>query len=115
MSDRRERPKVWALLSDTMGDNAQVLALAHALGWPYELHRFRNRKGAMVANLVMGTTPAGMVKHISGDLGPPWPDLLISAGTPSEPACAQIRALSRRVNHPIYHVFLGRPWAKLDL
>src|SRR5690242_16021943 len=115
MSDRRERPRVWVLLSDTMGDNAQVLALAQALGWPYETHRFRNLKGAIVANLLLGTIPPGMVKHTSGDIGSPLPDLVISAGTPSEPLCAQIRALGRRANHRIYQVFLGRPWAKLEL
>ena len=114
MSDRRERPRVWALLSDTVGDNAQVLALAQTLGWPYEIHRFRNRKGAMIANLLLGTIPSGMVKQTSGDFGPPLPDLVISAGTPSEPVCAQVRDLGSRMNHPIYHVFLGRPWAKLE-
>jgi hypothetical protein len=113
MSSRRNLPRVWALLSDTLGDNAQVLALAEALGWPFEIHRFRNRKGAMAANLLMARIPRTMVQHESGRLGPPWPDLVIAAGTPSEPVCAQIRRGGWRANHSMHQVFLGRPWAGL--
>jgi mitochondrial fission protein ELM1 len=115
MSDRADVPRVWALLSDTAGDNAQVLALAEALGWPSEIHRFRNRKGAMVANFLMGPNLPAMVKQVSGHFGPPWPDLVIAAGTPSEPICALLRMESRRANHSMYQVFLGRPWAKPEL
>lgn len=115
MSDRPALPRLWALLSDTAGDNAQVLALADALGWPFEIHRFQNRKGAMTANLLWGSVLPAMVKHVSGHFGPPWPDLVIAAGTPSEPLCGRIRSESRRANHPVYQVFLGRPWAKLEL
>lgn len=115
MSDRPALPRLWTLLSDTAGDNAQVLALVDALGWPFEIHRFQNRKGAMTANLLLGPVLPAMVKHVSGDFGPPWPDLVIAAGTPSEPLCAQIRSESRRANHPVYQVFLGRPWTKPEL
>jgi hypothetical protein len=114
MSDRPSAPRVWALLSDTAGDNAQVLALAEALGWPFEVRRFKNRKGAMVANFLVGPILAGLVKQVSSHFGPPWPDLVIAAGTPSEPLCAQLRVESRRANHPIYQVFLGRPWGKRE-
>jgi hypothetical protein len=51
-----------------------------------------------------------MVRHVSGKFGPPWPDLVIAAGTPSEPVCARIRVESRSTRQ----VFLGRPWAKLN-
>ena len=30
-------PRVWVLTTEKLGDNAQVLAIADALGWPYEL------------------------------------------------------------------------------
>src|ERR1700754_4789084 len=46
--------RIWALLSDREGDNAQVLAVAEALGRPFETRRFRNRNGAIVANLLAG-------------------------------------------------------------
>lgn len=114
MSGRRNLPRVWALLSETVGDNSQVLALAEALGWPFEIHRFKNRRGAMVANLLARPMLPAMVKHVSGDFRPPWPDLVIAAGTPSEPICAQIRRACRHANHPMYQVFLGRPWSELE-
>lgn len=114
MSDRRNLPRVWALVSETAGDNAQVLALAEALGWPFEIHRFKNRRGAVVANLCAGPIFPRMVKHVSGEFGPPWPDLVIAAGTPSEPICAQIRLAGRRAGHPVHQVFIGRPWGELD-
>ena len=38
-NDTTRQPRVWALLGDKAGDNAQVLALARALGWPFEAKR----------------------------------------------------------------------------
>jgi hypothetical protein len=32
-------PRVWILTTKKLGDNAQVQALAEALGWPYEVKR----------------------------------------------------------------------------
>jgi len=105
-------PRVWALLSDTAGDNAQVLALAEGLGWPFEIRRFRNRKGAMAMNFLMGPLVPGMVQHTSGGFAPPWPDVVIAAGTPGEPICAQLRLAATRADHRLYQVFLGRPWGR---
>ncbi len=31
-----ENPKVWVCWSQHAGDNAQLIAMADALGWPYE-------------------------------------------------------------------------------
>ncbi|HEY4163194.1 MAG TPA: ELM1/GtrOC1 family putative glycosyltransferase [Dongiaceae bacterium] len=110
--------RVWALLSSREGDNAQVLAVAEALKCPYETRRFQNRPGAIVANLLFGPSLPGMVTHPSGDFGPPWPDLVIAAGTQSEPICAQIRRATQQAGHSTRQVFLGRPWidpARYDL
>jgi hypothetical protein len=32
-------PTVWLLIGDKLGDNAQALALADALGWPYQVRQ----------------------------------------------------------------------------
>ncbi len=103
-------PRVWALLSPRQGDNAQVLALAEALGWPFETRRFRNRSWAITANLIAGPAIAGRVEHDPGEFDPPWPDLILAAGSQSEPICARIRRDARRSGHMIRFVFLGRPW-----
>ena len=32
-------PRVWLLVGDKLGDNAQAVALADAIGWPYEVRQ----------------------------------------------------------------------------
>jgi mitochondrial fission protein ELM1 len=94
-----------------LGDNAQVQALAEALGWPYEIKRFVYRKSELITNRLLGPTLAGVVKNESSALGPPWPDLVISAGRRNEPIA---RWIQRRADRPVRLVHLGRPWAGLD-
>lgn len=105
-------PRIWALLSPREGDNAQVLATAEALGWPFEIRRFSNRAGAIAANLVAGPAITGRVQHEPGAFDPPWPDLVLAAGTQSEPICARIRRDARRDGHATRVAFFGRPWMK---
>jgi mitochondrial fission protein ELM1 len=102
--------RIWALLSDREGDNAQVLAVAEALGWPFETRRFQNRTGALVANLLAGPRFPALVKRSAGDFAAPWPDLVLAAGTQSEPICALLRRWTQRDGHRLRQVFLGRPW-----
>jgi mitochondrial fission protein ELM1 len=103
-------PRIWALLSPREGDNAQVLAVAEALGWPFERRRFSNRPGAIAANLIAGAAIRSRVRYEPGAFDPPWPDLVLAAGTQSEPICAQIRHDARRDGYWTRLVFLGRPW-----
>jgi mitochondrial fission protein ELM1 len=103
-------PRIWALLSPRQGDNAQVLAVAEALGWPFETRRFSNGPGAIAANLIAGPDVPGIVRHDPGEFDPPWPDLILAAGTQSEPICARIRRNAQRDGHRTRLVFLGRPW-----
>ena len=103
-------PQVWALLSVREGDNAQVLAVAEALGWPYETRRFENRPGAIVANLLAGPGIPGMVRYGADISAAPLPDLVLAAGTQSEPILAQLRLRAQRERRRTHQVFLGRPW-----
>ncbi len=105
-----EAPKVWLLMGHKAGDNTQVLALAEALGWPFEIKRFVYRKYELVTNLVLGCTLAGVVSEASSTLEPPWPDLVISAGRRNEPVARWIR---RKADKPVRLVHMGRPWAAL--
>src|SRR5882724_5931923 len=105
-------PRVWVMLSAREGDNAQVLALAEALGWPVEVRRFENRPGALVANLLLGPTLRSLVRGESSVIRPPWPDLVIAAGTQSEPVCRRIRHQAERDGRRVRLIFLGRPWGK---
>jgi hypothetical protein len=93
------------------GENAQVIALAEALGWPFEIKRLVYRKYKFVTNLLRGTGLAGINRQQSSPLQPPWPDLIISAGMRGEPVCRWIR---QQAGSRVKHVHIGRPWARLE-
>ena len=39
-----EPPRIWLLMGHRAGDNAQLLALVEALGWPYEIKRLAYKR-----------------------------------------------------------------------
>lgn len=92
------------------GDNSQVLTLAEALGWPFEIKRFVYRRTELATNLLLGPTLAGAVMAQSSRLAPPWPDLVLTAGRRNEPIARWIQA---RAGGPdrLKLVHFGRPWA----
>ena len=100
--------KLWALLGRKAGDNAQVLALAEALGWPFEEKNIRAQPWEIIPHLLIGPTLAGIDRAASSALAPPWPDLVISAGRRNEPVARWIRA---RTGGKAKLVHIGRPWA----
>jgi len=106
-------PHVWLMMGHRAGDNSQVLALAEALGWPYEIRRFVYKPYELLVNLTHGPTLRGVVKEKSSALQPPWPDLVISAGRRNEPICRWVQAQARNEKH-VRLVHLGRPWANFD-
>jgi mitochondrial fission protein ELM1 len=103
-------PKVWAVLCYREGDNSQILALAEALGWPYEVKRLAYRKLGYASDVWRGTTLAGIDRAGSSPLEPPWPDLVISAAMRNEPVC---RWIQRQAGKKVRYVHIGRPWARL--
>jgi len=107
-------PLVWILMGHKAGDNAQVLALAEALGWPYDVKRFTYRRYEVIPNLTLRTTLAGIVAADSSSLQPPWPDLVLSAGRRNEPIARWIKAQAAADGHRVRLVHLGRPWSRLQ-
>lgn len=106
---RGSAPRVWLLTGYRAGDNAQVLALAEALGWPFAVKRFAYRKYEFLANRLIGCTVAGIDRGRSDPLAPPWPDLVITAGRRNEPVARWVRARSGGRTRLVH---LGRSWAK---
>ena len=102
-------PKVWLMMGHKAGDNNQLLALADALGWPYEAKQLSYRRSELLSNLVCPPTLAGIRRRRSSPLSAPWPDLVLTAGRRNEPVarwiCSQTRGTTRLVH-------IGRPWAK---
>jgi len=103
--------KVWCLLGRKAGDNTQVLALAETLGWPFEEKRIVARSWELLPHLLLGPTLMGIDRQASSPLGPPWPDLVISAGRRNEPVARWIR---RQAGGGVRLVHVGRPWAPPD-
>ena len=112
MQHGASRPVTWALTGYKAGDNAQVLALADALGWPYEVKRFRYRKTELLTNRLLAVTLAGIDRESSSELSAPWPDLVITAGRRNEPVARWILKQSGGTTRLVH---IGRPWAPLDV
>jgi mitochondrial fission protein ELM1 len=104
-------PRVWLLTGHKAGDNTQVVALAGALGWAFELKRFAYQPWELLSNRLLRVTLAGIDRPGSSPLEPPWPDLIITAGRRNEPVARWIR---RQSGGRTRLVHLGRPWAPLD-
>ena len=109
-ADNDSRPYVWLLTGHKARDNAQVLTLAEALGWPFEVKRFVYRKTELATNLLLGPTLSGAVMADSSRLEPPWPDLILSAGRRNEPIARWIRKQAGGPDR-VKLVHFGRPWA----
>lgn len=105
-----EPPRIWLLMGHRAGDNAQLMALVEALGWPYEIKRLAYKRAELPINLLLGGTLAGVARRGSSRLEPPWPDLVIAGGRRNEPVSRWIRK-----RHPsVRLVHLGRPWSRLE-
>src|SRR5262245_59115832 len=104
-------PHLWVLASPHAGDNTQLLALARALGIPFDVKRLRCRRWQTPARLLLGATRAGLDLRASSPLDPPWPDLIVGAGRATEAIAFWIRT---HANRTVRLVYLGTPWAALD-
>ena len=96
---------IWLLLSDKLGDNAQVEALARELALPYETKRLLMRE-----RFVLGKPRfRPSLEHIDADrsdrLEPPWPDLAITIGRRPSMAALWIKECSPETRI----VLVGRP------
>jgi len=103
--------KLWTLLGRKAGDNAQVLALAEALGWSRDDKHISARPWEIVPHLLLGPTLRGIERRASSPLAPPWPDLVITAGRRNEPVARWIRRQSGGATRLVH---VGRPWARPD-
>ena len=103
-------PKVWLIMGYRAGESAQILALAEALDWPFEIKRLKYHTYDFLPGFARIDTLMGINRDQSSPLVAPWPDLVISAGMRNEPICRWIKKQSGG-NTKLVH--LGRPWARL--
>jgi len=103
-------PRVWLLLGERQGDNAQVLALGRALtqdlGWPCEVKQIRYDPNCDVPFRQRGATLIGVDVGRSDSLSEPWPDVVVAVGRRAAPVS---RWLKDQTSGRILNVHLGRP------
>ena len=111
-ASRESRSDVWALLDGNANGDAQVIALAEALGQAYQRKRLRYGLMAMLPNRWRAATRTGLHLAASDSLGEPWPALAIAADSKSAPVAGWIRKASGGRTRVVQ---LGCPQAAFDL
>jgi hypothetical protein len=105
-------PRVWVLAGPRTGDRSQLLALADALGWPYEVKDLRYNRLHYLPNWLLGASKTSLDQTHSSALTPPWPDLIIDGGKRSVPLARWVKA---QTGGQARWVHVGRAWAPLAL
>jgi uncharacterized protein len=100
--------RVWVLASPRAGERTQLLALAEALGCPFEVKRIVRRRFGAVAGLVGADSLAGVDRQASDALEAPWPDIVLLAHESNENVACWIR---RQSGGRTRLVLVGRPWS----
>jgi len=100
-----EPPRVWALLGERVGDNNQVLALAEALGWPFETKSLTYNI-ARALSVKLGPTLLSLDRRSRAEIVPPWPDLILAIGRRSVPVG---RWIKQKTGGRAKLVLLGHP------
>jgi mitochondrial fission protein ELM1 len=104
-------PRVWVLASPRAGDASQVMALAEALGWPFEVKQLAFKPLSVVVAPPFATSDAGVDRSRSSLLAAPWPDLVLASGRENEPVA---RWIKERSGGRTRIVQVGRPWGPID-
>lgn len=100
-------PRIWVLLGSRRGDNNQLLALAEALGQPFETRTLAyNRLWALLLRL-FPQTPLLLTRSSRRTLEQPWPDLVLGIGRRSVAVARWIR--NRNEGSRTKIVRLGNP------
>ena len=110
-----QRPYIWLLLGAKAGDNNQVITLAKALDWPYQIKQFSYHRYELLCNRLLRITLTGINKADRAQLQPPWPDLIITAGRRNEPVARWIVRAAGKHGKAVKLVHIGRPWAPLNV
>ena len=109
------QPQVWVLLGRAAGGNGQLLALARALGWPFQTRRLVHGPLQRLPNPLLDVSLLGLDRRRSDPLEPPWPDLVLAAGRRSAPVSQWIRARSKGRARLVHLLHAQAPLERFDL
>lgn len=87
-------PRVWLVMGDKPGDNAQLEIVAEALGLPVERRRVIPRSEWVLGKPRVEASLAHLDPLKSDPLEPPWPDLVLTIGRRPSMAALWIQAQS---------------------
>lgn len=107
-------PRVWVLLGEGAGGNAQMCALADALGWPYETRQLSWNRLNHLPNPLIGAH-AFTLDRQADSLAPPWPDLVIAASRRSAPIARWIKRQSGGRTRLVHLLHTQMPLHDFDL
>ena len=98
--------RIWLVIGDKPGDNAQVEIIAEALGLPFEIRRVLPKEQYVLGKPPFRASLYHLDQHRSDKLEPPWPDLILTIGR--RPAMAALWIQQQSGGHSRI-VLLGRP------
>ena len=105
-------PLVWALTGEGDASDRQLLRVGTALGGRLVEKRLAYGPLAGLRGRLAGASLDGLDATASADLGPPWPDVLLTSGRRSAPVARWIRARSGGRTRLVQ---LGRPGGPFSL
>jgi len=85
---------IWVLLGPHTGDNNQLLALARALGRPFETMQLHYNLLRKLGPAILGTSLVAVSGKSRRQLDPPWPHVVIGIGRRSVPVARWIKQMS---------------------
>ncbi len=103
--------RVWLIIGDKPGDNAQVELVARALDWPVEVRRLRFLARYQTGKPRFRASVAHLDPAASDPLLPPWPDLVLTIGRRPSMAALWVKKQSGDATRL---VIIGRPRRFLD-
>jgi mitochondrial fission protein ELM1 len=98
--------RIWLVIGDKPGDNAQVEIIAEALGLPFEIRRVLPKEQYVLGKPPFKASLYHLDLHRSDKLEPPWPDFVLTIGRRPTMAALWIQEQSGGQTRII---LLGRP------
>ncbi len=110
-SSAASSPRIWLLVGDKLGDNAQLEVIADALGLPVERKELRFREPYQLGKPRFEASLHHLDPARSATLAPPWPDLVLTVGRRPAMAALWVRKQSGGRSKI---VLVGRPRRRLE-
>ena len=94
--DQETQPLAWVLADQRQGTANQCLGVADAFGGAYEVKEIGHSALAVLPNIFLGSSLAGLQSGSASGILPPWPDLVISGGRRTAPIARHIKVEAAR-------------------